>query len=410
MTKEETWQRLLYMGAVNGDMPSKHWDLRGADLSGAQLRDADLYEADLSGADMQGAFLNGAYLRKANMQGARLMGSNLKEANLSGANISDANLSEANLYRSYLFKADLSGSVLVKADLSEATLTKADLSGADLEGACLGEADLNEAIITEAMLNEAHVSKADLSRSDLSRADLSGAYLYKADLSYSKLTGANLRDADIRESTLIKTDLTDAVLNGICMDNANISGWNIRDVICTHIIQDIEQKKVIKFADKEFEKKYTQIESIAEIILSIPLNESASFIGKFISHSINNLKNESVIDLKGIEALSDSDTKLTFNIFDNDFYKNQKELIETTLKDALNDYFHENPVAAVQDESSDPVKEASNGIFSIQNDISIPYLPVKFHPKELLAKGNEYFVKLGETGEAIYNIVASIFK
>lgn len=325
MTREETWQLLISLGIVKGELPSKTWDLSGANLSGA--------------------FLSGA--------------------NLSGANLSDANLSDANLRG---------------AILSSANLSRVNLSGADLSGA------------------------------DLSRAGLSGAGLSGANLSDAKLIEANLSNAILYEAAMIRADLTKAILNGVCIDNANLSEWIIKDVECTHIIHDNDPEKATKYAPAEFEKKYTQINKIVEIILNTPLSESSCFIGKFISQSINYTQNDNVIDLKGVEAIADGDTKFTYNIFDNVFFESKKETIDTILKNALNKYFKENPIGSIPSDSFDPVNEETNGVLSTKDHIPIPWTPWQINPNALRSKAIEYYTKLGTMGEAIHNIVVSIFK
>jgi hypothetical protein len=309
-TRKETWQKLVKLGAVSGDMPIGQWDLSDADLRGANLTKAELTGAELTGAE------------------------------LTGADLSDANLTRANL-------------------------TEADLRGANLTGANLTEA---------------------------------------------RLVIADLTDAYLIDATLIRTDLTKAILNGADIDNANLTEWIIKDVTCTHIVQaKYGSKRIIKFAPQEFEKKYTHIEKIAELILSIPLTESASFIGSFLAQSINHLKKSTVMTWKGVEALSDGDTKLTFNIFDNDFYINQKEVIETTLKDTLNDYFKENPLGESITYFPDPIEDATEGIVKIKKELEI-FQVLAIDTQALQEKALSYFLRIRKTGEDVYEIVTSIFR
>jgi len=205
MTKEQTWALLLTLGVVEGKSTQNGWNLQKAKLS-----EADLSEADLSEADLRGADLSQADLHKADLSRANLAGASLREGYLSGANLSGANLHGANLAFAYLAKA-----ILVGADLSQADLHKADLS------------------------------RADLSRADLSRG--------------------NVTDATLTAAVLVKADLTGADLSGACIDYANISGWVIKDITCSHITERKSGKQInIGFGPQEFEQKYTGMRTTAE--------------------------------------------------------------------------------------------------------------------------------------------------
>lgn len=306
------------------------------------------------------------------------------------------NLPKANLHRANLKEADLYGT-----NLSGANLSEANLSRVDLRLAVLRSANLRSASFHEANLNSADLNSANLHGSDLSRANLISTNFYGADLSETDLTGA----------TLIRANLTKAILNGACIDFANLSEWIIKDVVCTHLIvrKSFAERK-IQFGLYEFEKKYTQMQKIAEIILNIPLTESAGFIGNFIAESINYLVQSSVISWKGVEALSDKDAKFTFNIFDNNFFDTKKEFIETALQDALNKYFKNNPMETLKENYYDPVENATNGIVTTREKISIPYTHYQVMPRVVRTKIIEHYNKLGKTGEAIFNIIRSVFK
>jgi len=145
----------------------------------------------------------------------------------------------------------------------------------------------------EANLSETDLSGADLSGADLSEADLSGAHLRGADLSGANLSGANLHEADLRRAdltdatltaaVLIKTDLTKANLSGACIDDANVSGWIIKDVTCSHIIEAKSGKQIkIGFEPQEFEKKYTQIRKTAEVITYLSGGKSMTDLQRLI--------------------------------------------------------------------------------------------------------------------------------
>jgi hypothetical protein len=201
-----------------------------------------------------------------------------------------------------------------------------------------------------------------------------------------------------------------ANINGSCLIDANLSKWIITDITCTHIFQARgEGTHRMDFEPKEFEKRYTYLEHIAEIILKMPLTETIGFIGSFIARSINHLEKSPVVAWKGTEALSDGDTKITFNIYDSDFFTNKKELIETILKDALNEYFAKNPLKNL-DYTFDPIENVSEGIIKIKREISIPGTPLEIDTSAIGEKALKHFIRMGKTGEDILNIVTNVFK
>src|SRR5271157_5545910 len=310
-----------------------------------------------------------------------------------------------------LSRTNLSGANLSRTNLSEANLSEANLSEADLSGANLREAHLMGAHLMGANLREAHLMEAHLIGAHLGEADLTGADLTEADLTDADLTGANLTDATLTASVLIKTDLTKANLSGACIDNANISEWVIKDVTCSHTIQAKSGKQIrIGFEPLEFEKKYAHIGKIAELILSIPLTESTGFIANAIAQSINHIKKLSVISWKGVEALSNGDTKITFTIFDSDFYQHQKETFETVLKKALNDYFRNNPPEDARDQHLDQVRDATGQVITIKKAIPVPLIPLEINALALEKKGSGFFLRMGKTGEDILRIATSVFR
>jgi len=296
-------------------------------------------------------------------------------------------------------------------NLSGAKLGGANLIGANLIAADLSDADLSDADLSDADLSGANLIGANLIAAKLTIVDLFAADLIGADLSDADLSGADLTDATLTASILIKTDLTKANLSGACIDNANISEWVIKDVTCSHTIQAKSGKQIrIGFEPLEFEKKYAHIGKIAELILSIPLTESTGFIANAIAQSINHIKKLSVISWKGVEALSNGDTKITFTIFDSDFYQHQKETFETVLKKALNDYFRNNPPEDARDQHLDQVRDATGQVITIKKAIPVPLIPLEINALALEKKGSGFFLRMGKTGEDILRIATSVFR
>jgi uncharacterized protein YjbI with pentapeptide repeats len=302
--------------------------------------------------------------------------------------------------------ADLYGAYLGEADLGEADLGEADLRGADLHGANLSGAHLASAHLTGAMLRNANLSGAYIEMADLSKADL-----YRANLHGANLRRANLREAILSEAILIRADLTEAILSGACLDNANLAEWVIQDVTCDHIIQiKSRQTRRIPFGPQEFEKKYTQVAMIAELVLSIALTESTGFVANAIAQSINHVRESPVMLWKGAEALSDRDTRITFNVFDADFFVKQKETFETVFRVALNDYFRDLQAHDVSDSYLDPVEIMTGGLLKIKKLIPIKFTPLEINSKELEKRALAFFVRTGKMGIDILNIATSIFR
>lgn len=242
MDKAATWQRLLTLNAVKGEMLEGKWDISMTEVSraGAYLRKADLARADLSGEDLTGADLSGANLRRANLCRVNLSRADLREANLSGANLIGANLISARLIRANLIeadfrRADLSKTKLIGANLSSANLERANLIGADLSGTDLSEADLSGADLNGAKLIGADLSGANLQGADLIganfsdaalvSANLSGVDLSRADLTRANFSGVNLRSSNLEKSNLERTNFSAATLTDCRV--YGISAWGV---------------------------------------------------------------------------------------------------------------------------------------------------------------------------------------
>lgn len=194
-------------------------------------------------------------------------------------------------------KPNLIGADLRKADLRKADLTGAYLSTADLSGATLSMATLSMATLTWAKLNGADLSKAYLVRARFDHADLQYAILSDVELGGSSLISANLSRADI---------------SGARMKDVNTSRWIIKGIKCTHIFRD---DKRIDYAESEFEKAYTQIESIVEMIIDAPFSELTYHIGRFIENAVNKRFGEGALMLKTQAALSKDVTKYEYVSF-----------------------------------------------------------------------------------------------
>jgi len=407
----------------------KHREGEKADLIGAELVNIDLGGAYLRGCDLIKANLHGANLEKANLGRANLFGTNLTGANMKGANLRRSNLEKAKMV-----EADLEGAVLSEANLKSASLSgarmdraeilRADLEGADLSKITMRDADLYKSELQGASLRGAFVERTKMKRANLQGADLTEAYLREAemphaDLSETNLAKANLencqmqsttlRDANLNETSLIGADLSGAILSGILLDNTNISEWTITGVACTHIFQG-KMRKIIKFSPEEFERKYSQPRNTSEMILNVPLTGSAYYIGQFITRSMNNITNTRVIDFKGVELLSDTDTKFLFNFLDEEFFEKSRETFEINLRYALNGYFRHNRIAKNESYLGGVLEDATKGAIGstdMVDPVNTPWeIDAKVQPDKLL----EHYSKLEKIGKSIYNIVSSVFK
>jgi len=325
---------------------------------------------------------------------------------LSDANLCRADLRRANLSGAYLDEADLS-----KADLSGADLRGANLSNANLSGAYLPVSHLSQSNLSRACLNGACLSNADFIMANLSGANLSGANLSKADLCGADLREANLSDADLsgaalKQASLVHANLTGAILTGAIITEANISGWIINNVICERIIDKNEKT----FSKKdEFEQLYTRIYQIKEIILDIPLSEEAGFIGDLIAYAVNQREKNSLLKLKGLEALSSNKTKFSFISFDPDF---KSEILEF-IKTGMNEYFQENPISFPEVTYPDSLSETTGGLLEWDKFPLVPGI-IKANlakaDKKLKIAILKFLQRREKLGNAILSIMDSFYR
>ncbi len=315
-------------------------------------------------------------------------GESLRGANLTGAVLNDADLSDA----------DLRGADLTGADLSLADMHGANLSKARLIGAYLSIVNLRSANLCGARLGDVNLYLADLSGADLRGVDLSGADLCDADMN-----GADLTGADLSEAILIGTDLTGAKLSGVCIDDANLSKWIIENVVCTHVF---DRGKEIRFSSgDEFEKRYTYLEHVMDIVLNMPLTDEAGFIGNLIEYGINFYGKKTALKWKGMEALSDDKTKISFIVFSSDF---KKEIMDA-IGAGLNEYFEKHPLLASEAGFGDAISEATGGLLETGKFPLIPGV-VNANLAKAQDKINEYIIRRGKLGETILKIITNIYK
>jgi uncharacterized protein YjbI with pentapeptide repeats len=393
--------------------------LIGADLSGAILVNADLKETSLIGttlkkANLKGASLSGADLIEANLAQAILREADLSEADLRGANLNGAVLRESILDSASLYEASLRDANLVGASLSKALIKRADLAGADCSRANLFSADLEEADLTGANLAEANLSgsrlvRAKLTRASLVKANLQGADLTGADFTGANLEGANLQDSTLKWSVLKQANLSCANLTGAYVEDANLGEWAIKGAICTYL-RSGSGKEITRFSEGEFEKRFSFFKEISELVLRIPFTISAVCVGKLIAQSTNAVLGSEVICLKGVEALAQDSTKLSFFILDRDFYEGKAKFFESYLRHALEDYFKEHPVKEEPMCASYLLEEEwSKGFVRRELGPSVSHAP-RFGEAASKELGEDTALGLAKIGEAIHRIVVSVFE
>jgi hypothetical protein len=257
-------------------------------------------------------------------------------------------------------QADLS-----QADLSQTNLIAADLSQVNLIAANLSQAKLIQTNLIVADLSHATLRGADLSVADLREADLRGANLSGADLSGANLSGADLSGADLRGADLMEANLSNANLSGSDISRANITGinhhrWNIKEVECTHVVWDDKLINYSKF--NEFEKSFSEINNVVEMLLDMPFSDLAYYTGLIIEQAINRKYGEGSLRLKGQTAISDDTTKFEFISF-------SASDVFTEIKNIVSEL--QNQLKPVIEETKS--KSEHQNPFGLKSEIDIPF-------------------------------------
>jgi hypothetical protein len=120
MTKQETWNKLVKLKVVSGDMPKTRWNLNGKILAGL---------------DLTGTNFSNTNFWQTNLSGANLTDANLENSDFSYANLIDVNFTNANLWQANFNCANLTNSNLTGANLEGANLTKANMENTNLKEA-----------------------------------------------------------------------------------------------------------------------------------------------------------------------------------------------------------------------------------------------------------------------------------
>lgn len=238
------------------------------DLSKISLRNACITHCTFKSADLILANCEGSQLRHNDFSQAKLIATNLTRCDLSGSHLRLANMLTANTTQAILENIDFEGqdiSGLMLRDVSLAgsnlkaqQLARVDLTNTNLTGANLQETDLTSALLTGASLINCDFRGACLSSASLKSANLSGVDLRKIDLQRADFSNANLTDCDLREANLSKAKLNNAQLSGAKLWDANITGWTISNIRCTHSFWDKFGKQKTTYRVHEFERIFAE--------------------------------------------------------------------------------------------------------------------------------------------------------
>jgi hypothetical protein len=230
----------------------------------------------------------------------------------------------------------------------------------------------------------------------------------EANVENANLRSADLSNARLSSAGLIAADLSGAILNGVWLHRTRISQWNIGGVKCTHIFRGAS-REVRRFNPGEFEKRYSQRQNLSEIVLKVPLTSSGYYIGKFITRAINHLAGRRVMDLRGIEVVTEQDTKFVFRFLDEDFFDRRKEAVEIDLRVALNKYFQDQAVDKEQSYFGDISEERPEESIGEGETASLNFTPWKIDHREMKDRLVEHYARLGKMGERIYQLIVTVF-
>jgi len=126
----------------------------------------------------------------------------------------------------------------------------------------------------------------------------------------ANLVGANLRGADLAGADLSRTDFGGADLKGADITGTNRYKWKIIGVKCTHIVLG---GKTIEYEDpRDFEKAFTEIKSVVEILLDLPFSDFTHYTGLIFENVVNKGCGEGSVKFKGQVGVADDKTRLEF--------------------------------------------------------------------------------------------------
>lgn len=311
------------------------------------------------------------------------------EIDLSDSNLSNTYLSDANFYEADLTRVIFSDPIhfhTVQTDDNDILYESSELFGADLSNIDFSSACLYKAKLRHAELENSNFQNADLSYSNLEYTDFNNACL----------KGTQLIEAITNQTSFVKTDLSGADISGAMIKDINNAKWIIKNIKCTHIFKD---GKRIDYAEGEFEKAYTQIENLIEMIIDIPFSDFTYYVGRIIEEAANN-KHKASLLFKTQTALSNNTTKFEFISFSEneklDEIKTQLFEIQRSLK----------PVIEEAQTKNDP-----KNIIGIKDEIDILLVPgLVARPKEINRILVERYNAISPFLQQIINTIQSVFQ
>lgn len=329
---------------------------------------------------------------------ARILEEHRRWMETEGVEGSRANLSDADLNHLDFRGVQLQGAIIRNSNLSRAALSDVILSYGTLCFSNFNDTDMGYADLNYADCHGSTFVDADLRSTGLCNSHLNGADLSFADLYMARLGGADLRGADFEAASLIDADLSGAEISGVKLYKANISRWKITGIRCTHIIQHEER---IDFAPGEFEKKYTWLESVAEVMLRLPLSDLTLYAGPLMAQAVNQAHGEAAVQFKGVEALSDDTTSLKFVLF-SEAERTREALAQ--MEQRLNEQAEELKKLVAPSDEQPP-------ILTLPDRMQLPGLPwLSVDTKALELAQTKWYVSLPEGLQRLWQIVQDAIK
>lgn len=315
-----------------------------------------------------------------------------EEIDLSDSNLSNDLLIDADFYEADLTRTNFSHSLSFQRELSSDDLLDTELFEANLSYINFGSANLYKAKLHYSNLEGSYFNNADLSFADLSYSRLDNTDFNDACLRGTKLIGVTMD-----QTSLINTDLSGADISGATIKDINTSRWTIKKIKCSHIFRD---GKRIDYAEGEFEKAYTQIENLIEMIIDIPFSDMTYYIGRIIEEAANLKHGEASLLFKTQTALSNNTTKFEFMSFSEpeklDDIKQQLANIQNSLKPVIDDA---------------KAKNESKNIIGIKDEVDIlPVLGLVARPKEINRFLIERYNTMSPFVQQVMNIIQSVFQ
>jgi len=207
-------------------------------FSNCDFSSSKLIAADLSHAEIRKCNFEQANLLTAVLNGTEFINCDLRGLDLQSFNLKGITLDLCDLRKQNMANKDLSNASMKRSDLRGVSFEKSLLNGANLSGSLLKGAKIRQAQFKSAVLSGIDFSGCNLSRTNFCDADLKGCDFRAGDLSGACLAGANITNASLF--------------------NVESTGWDIRDIKCSHAYWDREAALLTEYRKGEFERIYSE--------------------------------------------------------------------------------------------------------------------------------------------------------